>query len=317
MGFTLPVFGHAFHIPNWSMQIPAADAGDDGAIPAGWTMTAVAGEFSYAGTRDQLMLFGRHRLQAIMAPAHGGTRLATLTSPVATPPLPTVAPAYFTYYFAANRIQIGDYCETNYKVAWYDATGTEISTTSIATGLGVTAGRLDTYNGTLTPPAGAYTLALQVQCKGLASPSSQQWFFGGAVLAFGWAQLTRHPWFPGTVATPISMSRQASAICGRPIRTDHCRDAMRRSLVFQMGSVGLTDRAVIERVWLANRGLARSTDFYRLASCPPVFILPGNPGLPPIFLGDCEDQAFPLAIDGWASDAQQRYAGTLTLSEVL
>ena len=317
MSFSLPIFGHAFHIPNWSMQIPTAVAGADGAIPAGWTLTATAGYFDYAGRRDQALQAGRRRLQSVRCGAHSGTRLAILTSPVATPPLPTVNPVSFLYYFAAWRAQSGSGSQTEYSVNWYDADGVLLTTTVIDTGLTPTAGAVDVYSGTLTPPADAYTLALQARCGSTASAYVHEWLFGGIILAFGWIQLARHPWFPGTIATPVGVSRAASTVAGRRIRTDHSRNAMRRTLAFQLGSVSSTTRNQLELLWRANRGLIVSSAAYRLASCPPLFVLPGNPGMPSIFVGDCEDERFPLAVDGWASDSQQLFAGTLNLSEIL
>jgi len=317
MGFSLPILGHAFHIPNWSMQIPAAAVGDSGALPAGWTLTAQSDLMRFAGRRDGLFQAGRHRAQAVRMPAHSGTYNATLTSPVATPPLPTVNPSAFPYYFAASRAQAGENSLAGYFVAWFDEDGAYLSETHIASALGPTAATLDVYSGNLTPPADAHTLAVRVRCYAGESAEVQEWLFAGAILAFGWATLSRYPWFPGTVATPVGASGRAHAIGGRRIRTDHSRDAMRRSLAFQLGSVSLSDRNLIERFWQANRGLAPSTGGYRLASCPPILVLPGTPGMPPMFVGECEDERFPLALDGWASDAQQLYAGTLNLSEIL
>jgi len=317
MSFTLPIFGHAFHIPNWSMQIPAAAIGTYGSIPAGWVLTGTPGSMLCAGRRDGLFQAGRHRRQTILTPAHSGTYTAVLTSPVATPPLPTVYPVSFLYYFAASRVQSGDNSETAYSIAWYDVAGTYLSATSIDTALGPAAETLDVYSGTMTPPANAHTLAMRITATGGATAEIQQWLFAGAILAFGWIQLARHPWFPGTVATPVGASRAATSIAGRRIRTDHARDAMRRTLAFQLGAVSSIYRNHLELLWQANRGLMVSSAAYRLASCPPLFALPGNPGMQSIFVGDCEDAQFPLALDGWASDAQQLYAGTLNLSEIL
>jgi hypothetical protein len=239
-----------------------------------------------------------------------------LSSPLATPPLPT-ATVSFLYYFAASRAQTGAGSETAYAIGWYDVDGTYLSETTIASGLGPSAATIDVYSGTLTPPAGANTLVVRIHCVAGASAEVQEWFFAGAVPAFGWVQLARHPWFPGTVATPVGFTRAATSIAGRRIRTDHARDAMRRTLAFQLGAVSVTTRNQLELLWQANRGLLCSSQAYRLSSCPPLFVLPGNPGMPEIFVGDCEDERFPLALDGWASDAQQLYAGTLNLSEIL
>jgi len=317
VAFSLPIFAHAFHIPNWSMQIPSAVVGDYGGIPAGWVLTGTPGNMIFAGRRDLDFQAGRFRVQSIRTPAHSGTYSVILRSPLATAPIPTANPTAFPFYFAASRAQSGDYSETTYGVAWYSTDGTYISTTPIASWLPETPGSLDVYSGNLTPPSGAWTLAISVVATGYTTTEVQEWLFAGAILGFGWTELARHPWFPGTVATPVGFTRRATTLAGRKLRTDQCRDAMRRTHAFQLGAVSLADRNALENLWQANRGLASNASSYRLFNCPPVLVLPGNPGMPSIFVGDCEDDRFPLAVDGWASDSQQLYSGTLNLAEVL